>query len=100
MGIESTVNITRERAVERISTIIKMIDDADWTGLHDIVYDYEDNDFFEDLVNNYNEIDKEYNANNKVFKSIDKWPNKTLEDFMDKKGIRFSVFENYMIDYK
>ncbi len=95
MGIKSTVNISRERAIERISSIIKMINDADWTGLHDLVYDYEDNDFFEDLVNNYNDIDKEYNANNKVFKSIDKWSNKTLENFMDKRGIRFSVFENY-----
>ena len=95
MGIKSIVNISRERAIERISSIIKMINDADWTGLHDLVYDYEDNDFFENLVNNYNEIDKEYNVNNKVFKSIDKWSNKYLEDFMDKRGIRFSVFENY-----
>lgn len=100
MGIESTVNITRERAVERISTIIEKIDDADWVGLYDLIYDYEDPDFLDELVNNYNEIDKECNANNRIFKSIDKWPNKTLEDFMDKRGVRFSIFENYMIEYE
>ncbi len=97
MGNNSTINISREGAVERISIIIEMINDADWTGLHDLIYDYEDNDFFEDLVNNYNEINKESYVNNRVFKSIDKWPNKMLEDFMDKPGIRYSRFENYVI---
>ena len=98
MGIKSTVNISRERAIEIISYIIEKINDADWIDLYNLIYDYEDNDFFEDLVNNYNEIDKEYNKINKVFKSIDKWSNKYLEDFMNKPGIRCSRFENYMIE--
>lgn len=97
MGIESTINITRERAIERISYIMKKINDSDWVDLYDLIYDFEDPDFTDELVNEYNEIDKEYNKINKVFESIDKWPNKILEDFMDKRGIRFSIFENYTI---
>jgi hypothetical protein len=97
MGIKSTREITRESAIERISKIIKMINEAEWVDLHDSMYGIEDHDFLDNFVNEYNDIDKEYNANNKVFKSIDKWPNKMLEEFMDKRGIRYSIFENYII---
>lgn len=97
MGNNSTINISREGAIEIISYIIEKINDADWIDLYNLIYDVEDPDFLDELVNNYNEIDKEYNKINKVFKSIDKWSNKYLEDFMNKPGIRSSRFENYMI---
>lgn len=96
MGIESTREISREDTIERISSIIKLIEDADWVELYKIA-ENEDDGFEDEYVNKYNEIYQEYHNNNKLFKSLDKWPNKYLEDFMDKMGVRYSMFENYMI---
>lgn len=96
MGIESTREISRENTIERISSIINLIEEADWVELYKIAED-EDGNFKEDFVNEYNDIHKDYIYNNDIFKSLDKWPNKYLEDFMDKMGVRYSIFENYMI---
>lgn len=57
----------------------------------------EDGNFKDEFVNEYNDLYKDYIYNNDIFKSLDKWPNKYLEDFMDKPGVRYSIFENYMI---
>ncbi len=96
MGIESTREISRENTIERISFIINLIEEADWVELYKIA-ENEDGNFKEDFVNEYNDIYKDYNYNNDIFKSLNKWPNKYLEDFMDKMGVRYSMFENYMI---
>lgn len=96
MGIESTREISRENTIDRISSIINLIEEADWGELYKIAED-EDGNFKEDFVNKYNDIYKEYTNNNSIFKSLDKWPNKYLEDFMDKMGVRYSIFENYVI---
>lgn len=96
MGIESTREISRENTIDRISSIIKLIEDANWVELYKIA-EYEDDYFKDNYVNDYNEIHKEYIYNNSLFVTLDNWPNKYLEDFMDKMGVRYSMFENYMI---
>ena len=97
MGIESTQNINRNNAISRISTVINLIEEAEWDELYKIA-ENEDGDFKEDYVNDYNDIHKDYIYNNKIFKSLDKWPNNYLEKFMDKIGVRFSLFDNYFIE--
>lgn len=96
MGIESTRKISRENTIDRISFIINLIEEADWVELYKIA-ENEDGNFKDDFVNEYNDIHKEYINNNTIFKSLDKWPDKYLKDFMDKMGVRYSIFENYMI---
>ena len=98
MGIESTKNIKRQDAIDRILSIIISINEADWIKLYNNVSDIEEPHFIDNFVNEFNDIDKEYNGINKIFQNIDKWPNKYLEDFMDKPGIRYSIFENYTIE--
>lgn len=96
MGIESTQNINRNNAISRISTVINLIEEAEWGELYKIA-ENEDGNFKDDYVDDYNEIHKEYIYNNSLFVTLDNWPNKYLEDFMDKMGVRYSMFENYMI---
>ena len=96
MGIESTRYIDRQDTIDRITYIINLIEEADWVELYNIAED-EDGNFKEDFVNNYKKIHKDYIYNNDIFKSLDNWPNKYLEDFMDKMGVRYSIFENYLI---
>lgn len=96
MGIESTRDINRTNAIDRITTIIKHIEEANWVELHQIAKD-EDSYFITDYVNTYNDIHKEYLKNNNLFISVSNWPNGYLEEFMDKPGVRYSIFENYMI---
>lgn len=96
MGIESTQNINRNNAISRISTVINLIEKAEWDELYKIA-ENEDSNFKDVFVNEYNEIHKKYIYNNSLFVTIDNWPNKYLEDFMDKMGVRYSMFENYII---
>ena len=96
MGIESTRDINRTDAIDRIIYIINLIEEKNWVELYNIAED-EDGNFKEDFVNEYNDIYKDYNYNNDIFNSLNKWPNKYLEDFLDKMGVRYSIFENYMI---
>ena len=96
MGIETTREINKQYAIDRITYVINLIEETDWVELYNIAED-EDGNFKEDFVNEYKEIHKDYIYNNNIFKSLDKWPNKYLEDFMDKMGVRYSIFENYSI---
>lgn len=96
MGIKSTQNINRNNAISRISTVINLIEEAEWDELYNIA-ENEDGNFKDDYVDGYNEIHKEYIYNNSLFVTLDNWPNKYLENFMDKMGVRYSMFENYMI---
>lgn len=95
MGIQSTRYISREQVIDRITEIIKLIEDADWVTLYN---NLDDEDYVkEDYVNIYNDLHKDYINNNKLFKEVSKWPNDYLEKFMDEPGIRYTLFENYFI---
>lgn len=97
MGIESTNKIKRDSAIERIKYIFNLIEEADWVELHKIAEE-EDDGFVYDYVDRYNDLYNEIMNSVNLFKSIDKFPNKYLEYYMDKMGIRFSMFENYFIE--
>ena len=95
MGIQSTRYISREQCIERIKSIVELIEDADWVTLYDKL---DDEDYVkDDYVNIYNDLHKDYINNNNLFKEVSKWPNDYLEKFMDEPGIRYSLFENYFI---
>lgn len=95
MGIQSTRYISREQVIDRITEIIKLIEDADWVTLYN---NLDDEDYVkEDYVNIYNDLHKDYTNNNNLFKEVSKWPNDYLEKFMDEPGIRYTMFENYFI---
>lgn len=96
MSIKTTTTISKERAIERITYIVKLIEDAEWSVLYEVV---EDDSYFKDnFVNEYNDLYKEYINNNSLFVTLDKWPNKYLEEFMDKTGIAYTQFENYIVE--
>ncbi len=95
MGIQSTRYISREQVINRITEIIKLIEDANWVTLYN---NLDDEDYVkQDYVNIYNDLHKDYINNNKLFKEVSKWPNDYLEKFMDEPGIRYTLFENYFI---
>ena len=97
MSIQYTITISKENAIERICKIINKIDESDWIDLNEIC-ENEDIDFKNDYINEYNDIYKDYTKLIKKFnKDIRFVPNNLLENFLDKPGIRFSVFENYLI---
>lgn len=97
MSIQSTRTIKRETAINRITEIVKLIEDADWVVLYKKIED-EEECYKEDFVNELNDIYKVYLEYNKIFKEVAKWPSKYLETFMDKPCIRFSFLDNYFIE--
>lgn len=96
MGIKSTSYITRGVAEARVLEIINKIINAEWIDLYSAVS--EDDYFMQGLVNNSNDNFDDFISISKKLGDIEKWPNRFLEQFMDRPGIRFSQFENYIIE--
>ncbi len=98
MGIESTRYITKDDAVYRISKIINHINNADWSKLSNIC-SHEDRYFIENYINEYNDIHKEFirTFGTSETTNLENFFDKVLEDFMDKPGVRYSIFDNYLI---
>jgi hypothetical protein len=94
MGIQSTVNISRESAIERILKIQGLILDKDYLGLQSNSFETEFS--IPSFIDNYppvyinlvGKIDKE---------SLQKWTDKMLEGVMDLPFYRLSMFDNYRI---
>lgn len=76
--------------------IFNLIEEADWSELYKKIED-EDEYFKDEYVNYFNDVDKEFKVVLALFKTVDNFPNKYLELFMDKPGIRNNQFENYII---
>lgn len=95
MGIKSTSYVTRGVAESRVQEIINKIINAEWIDLYTMVN--EDEYFMHNLINYSNDNYDEFIGISKYYSSIEKWPNRFLEQFMDRRGIRFSQFENYII---
>ena len=95
MGIKSTQYISRRVAESRVQEIINKIINAEWIYLYDAVS--EDDYFMQELINNSNDNFDDFIWISKNFGDIEKWPNRFLEQFIDRPGIRFSQFENYII---
>ena len=118
MGIETTVKISRDKAIERISFIVYNTIKNNYQSELKEAFNNESDDV--DIVNTYQILLKEYFLKltfrgigfYNVYKDIgtgdvdvvdindlsNKLPDKDLEDLMDYTGVRFSMFENYMID--
>ena len=85
MGIESTMNISKERAFERIIKIYQIIANKEYRILEE-----ESNEEY--LVEDY--IDK-FVLNDIDIVNIHKFTNRQLENIIDIPFFRFSMFENY-----
>ena len=118
MGIETTVKISRDKAIERISFIVYNTIKNNYQSELKEAFSNESDDV--DIVNTYQILLKEYFLK-LIFRGINlyyvykdigtgdvdmadindltnKLLDKDLEDLMDYTGVRFSMFENYMID--
>ena len=87
MGIQSTVDITRDQAIDRIIKISGLIKTKNYKGL---LEESSEPDYkLKEFVDSWNPID---------LTNINNWTDEMLEDCMDKPFFRFSIFENYIID--
>lgn len=85
MGIQSTQEITRERAINRIMDVTLMVIAKDYRGLEATTTETDHSlSVF---------IDEE----NVLRGSLTNWTDKMLEDQLDKPFYRFSMFDNYHI---
>ena len=87
MGIQSTMNISKERVFERIIKIYQIIVNKEYRIL-------EEESSEEYLVEDY--ID-EFVLNDIDIYNIHKFTNRQLENIIDRPFFRFSMFENYDI---
>jgi hypothetical protein len=86
MGIQSTQYITREKAINRITMIHRLIKEEEYSLLRKETWDT-------------NHSVKEFINSNQDFSitNIEKWADEMLEEVMDKPFFRLSMFDNYLI---
>ena len=112
MSIQTTQTLTKQKAVDRISNIACIT----YSSLHHPFlkecFSNEDKDL--DIEKTYNRFltlflkhidnmnlplnDTIYNNVEDMKNIVEMLPNKLLEDFMDLQGVRFNMFENYIIE--
>lgn len=89
MSIKSTVNISRQWAIDRILEVTQLINTENYLGLEKISsesdYDIEDFILMKKLT--------VYNCD-----QLSKWTNSMLEKLLDKPFYRESKFSNYLIN--
>lgn len=85
MSIQSTEDITREFAIERICKVVILITDRNYLELENI--SFEPDEDIRAFVDNEPVIDL-FNIHN--------WTNSMLVDLMDRPFYRKSMFDNYM----
>ena len=87
MGIESTVDITRESAISRIKKISSLFNEKNYLAISEQGFepDYIDMQRFVDA---FKGVDVE---------NINQWTDRMLESRMDCPFFRYSMFENYLI---
>ena len=112
MSIQTTQIITRKIAIERISEIACHTYNSKFYPELEECFSNEDNDL--DLIKTYNRFlssfiitlndmrlplgDTMFNNVEDMKNVVEIFPTKTLESFMDMPGVRFSQFENYLIE--
>lgn len=87
MSIQSTVEIKRKDAIDRIQQIHRIMMESDYRELEQNSFEPEID--LEFAVAQFRPI---YNI-----ALIEKWTNKMLEKTMDRPFFRFSMFQNYII---
>lgn len=86
MSIQSTVTISRQVAIDRITEITELVRQKNYRGV-----EQKTNEPDYDLENFVNTgIDSEI--------SCQHWTNRMLEDMMDQPFYRFSMFDNYFVE--
>lgn len=96
MSIKNTKYITRGVAESRIIQIMDLIQTAEWSQLR-LICDNDEEWFKEDYINYYNDIFDEIIDILKSHGNVSNISKTKLERFMDEPGIRYSMFDNYII---
>ena len=90
MGVQSTQNISREDAIERILLIHSLIIRKKYRTLEDNTFEHDYN--LEEYVNAY---DKSINISD-----IEEYTDTMIVALMNSPYIRYSMFDNYTIPYE
>lgn len=121
MGIESTQYIKKEEIIDRLTKIIHYINQRDFVSLKELFEHncYEDEkiemtyiDYYNNVWDRFIEKLEPYEKNNSKLKTAfflsneenlkkffnEMLDNKSLEELMDMPGVRYSMFENYLIE--
>ena len=90
MGIQSTQDITRDEAIDRIETVCGLILEQNYLGLENCSFepDYD----IQKFIDNWQIMNIPINITN-----IANWTNKMLEDVLDQPYFRKSMFDNYFV---
>ena len=88
MGIQTTIEISREQATARINNILVLVKGRNYKALEEITQepDYNLQKF----------VDRESCPNLPII-CTHHWANSMLEDKLDTPFFRFSLFENYIV---
>lgn len=87
MSIQSTINITRAIAIERIVNINFLRQNKEYRILENVTFEPDFN--IESFVDEFDSEINEYD--------LSKYTNKMLENILDKPFYRFTMFDNYII---
>lgn len=85
MGVQSTINITREDAIARVEKVVQRINDENYRAIEIDASEHEVNWTRSEFIHHLNH------------RYIDKFTNRMLEDMMDLPYFRYSMYENYCI---
>jgi hypothetical protein len=87
MGIQSTKTVSRAFAIERIQQINNLALDKDYRSLELITSESNSDGLtLQEFVDTYI-----------IETNIEKWSNKMLEDKLDERFFRESIFDNYIV---
>ena len=91
MGIKSTMDVSRSRAIERILFIAPLILSKNYLELEKECYepDYDLSDFVNDAEN--------YQEASTLIGSVETYTNDMIEDILESGFYRFSMFDNYIV---
>ena len=91
MGIQSTRDITRQEAIDRILKIDSLLEEKDYRGMarHTLENDHCLQEFV-DECGGYGHFDG----------YLDKWTDRMIEDKMDQPFFRHSMFDNYLVGWE
>lgn len=84
MSVQSTVDISREDAIDRIKKIHFLASEKDYVGIARL--SYEPDADIQSFVNDLKNID-----------DIEKWTDRMIEDVIDLPFYRKSMFDNYSV---
>lgn len=88
MGIQSTMYISRETAIDRILKIAEIKSAKDYREMEKVTgEDYSVSEFIDD-GESFN-VDKD---------TLERWTDEMLTDKMDESFFRLSIFDNYLIE--